>query len=894
MIKYQNYLYKMYNEDKTIFLDENINLFYLINNKYINISELYHNINNETQDNIIVKYLPDIFQIILNDSLKIEISRFPLTCNFEDKNKTVTIYSLTHLILAIKILKYQNPIYYSQIKEIYIKIDINDNGKLKDIFLENDVIKKSPTFDKKAKIIFDGQMELIKEYLENQNKRTFIYKIISYNIKQYLQLDNNFDLNKKFIYDHSLGRYKLECEIEQFLQNNNINIYAISGPYGIGKSLSSLFIQKNLYLKKIKSLYINLKFYYKIIPWENKINTLLSECFFLCDNAEDLSEYQKILEFKDYSSIWFYLQDIYNFIIKNKDIKNNTYLFILDQYKLDYEDKNTNDNLFYFKKIKLFLLSSINDKDIKLNLKNILLKKDAKINYLYQKKLLSNDNSIMKELIISNIKNSKNINNTLKLLEQFNYLPRYISLFINKYENIFDLLFNESSKIFKNINKFFQNENADISIISKLKSENIISKENKNYLQLNRFIYILDLLPLKYINYSQDKNKEKFCFTYAFPLCEKLLDEYNLYISQINIFYENNIEQDYGKEFENILKISLKYFNLLNIDGYFEVNTIYNLELSEDYEDIDNNYFNNKKNILISQKLFNGKLYDFCIYKPLQKIIILLQAKYIINLDNVLDIKIYKNDISRFLSILETKFNIKIESAYMLYVSSYLYNQTRKNEVLKVLSNKNINCIFYDVNNKKFSFDFINNFNDIPLNNSFLIYPQNNKIKYPYFKQYSQNIFDENENHFNIYYIGKKRFVNNQKKDIDFDKIPNNSPIKKLYSEFFNFISQSGLDNELKNKLKDFIFINFLCFENGFIITPKYSTYYFLFKIKNDIINSDEITIDFSKDLCLIYKDNNNHIIYFNLKKNEIYSENDFKEIFNKNYNVAIGKYGEI
>ena len=122
-------------------------------------------------------------------------------------------------------MKYQNPIYYSQIKEIYIKIDINDNGKLKDIFLENDVIiKESPTFDKKAKIIFDCQMELIKEYLENQNKRTFIYKIISYNIKQYLQLDNNFDLNKKFIYDHSLGRYKLECEIEQFLQNNNINI----------------------------------------------------------------------------------------------------------------------------------------------------------------------------------------------------------------------------------------------------------------------------------------------------------------------------------------------------------------------------------------------------------------------------------------------------------------------------------------------------------------------------------------------------------------------------------------------------------------------------------------------------------------------------------------------
>jgi hypothetical protein len=885
----------MNSEDKTIFLDENINLFYLLNNKYINISELYQGINIENQDNFRVEYLPDVFQIIVNDSLKIEISRFPLTCNFHGKNKTVTIYSLPHLILALKFLNYTTPIYYSQIKENYIKLDINDYEKLKDIFLENDVIiKEAPTFDEKTKKIFDEQMELIKKYQENQNRRTFIYKMISYNIKQYLQLNNDFDLNKIFIYDHSLGRYKLECEIENFLKNNKTNIYAISGPYGIGKSLTSLFIQKNLYLKNIKSLYINLKYYYKIIPWENKINTLLSECFFLCDKAEDLSEYQKILEYKEYSSIWFYLQDIYKFIIYNKDIQNNTYLFIFDQYKLDYEDKNTNENLFYFNKIKLFLLSSINDKDIKTNLKNILLKKDAKINYLYQKTLLSNNNYIMKEIITSNIKNKKGINNTFKILEQFNYLPRYISLFIDKYENIFDLLFNESSKIFKNINKFFQKENADISIISKLKSENIISKEKENYLKLNQFVYILDLLPLKYINYSQEKNKEKYCFTYAFPLCEKLLDEYNLYINQINIFYKNNIEQDYGKEFENILKISLKYFNLLNIDGYYEVNTIYNLDLSEDYEAIDSDYFNNKKNIFISQKVFNGKLYDFCIYKPVQKTIILLQAKYIINSDNVLDINAYKNDISRFLSIFETKFDIKIQSAYMLYISSYLYNQSRKNEVLKALSNKTINCLFYDINNKEFSFDFENKFNDIPLNNSFLIYPQEEKCHYSYYKQYSQNIFDETENNFNIYYIGKKRFINNQKKDIDFDKIPNNSPIKKLYSEFLNFISQSGLDNELKNNLKEFIFINFLCFENGFIIAPKYNTYYLLFKIKNDLINSDEITIDFSKDLCLIYKNNNNHLIYFNLNKNEIYSENDFKEIFNKNYNVAIGKYGEI
>jgi hypothetical protein len=57
----------MNSEDKTIFLDENINLFYLLNNKYINISELYQGINIENQDNFRVEYLPDVFQIIVND-----------------------------------------------------------------------------------------------------------------------------------------------------------------------------------------------------------------------------------------------------------------------------------------------------------------------------------------------------------------------------------------------------------------------------------------------------------------------------------------------------------------------------------------------------------------------------------------------------------------------------------------------------------------------------------------------------------------------------------------------------------------------------------------------------------------------------------------------------------
>ena len=110
----------------------------------------------------------------------------------------------------------------------------------------------------------------------------------------------------------------MQKNIEEFMNNNNNFIYAVYGPYGIGKSLTSLIIQKSLYIKKYRSIYINLKFYSKsIISSDIKFQTLLSECFFLCKDKDEFESYHELLIQNKNKNIWFYLSIIYN-LIKNK------------------------------------------------------------------------------------------------------------------------------------------------------------------------------------------------------------------------------------------------------------------------------------------------------------------------------------------------------------------------------------------------------------------------------------------------------------------------------------------------------------------------------------------------------------------------------------------------
>lgn len=99
---------------------------------------------------------------------------------------------------------------------------------------------------------------------------------LSPNFKKYIM--NNKEQKSDLIYlFSSMDRFSLLMKLSIFLKSQE-QIFAIYGPFGIGKTFTSLFIQKQLFKEKIYSVYINL---------ENEENmndlkqTIIKEIFFL-------------------------------------------------------------------------------------------------------------------------------------------------------------------------------------------------------------------------------------------------------------------------------------------------------------------------------------------------------------------------------------------------------------------------------------------------------------------------------------------------------------------------------------------------------------------------------------------------------------------------------------
>ena len=133
--------------------------------------------------------------------------------------------------------------------------------------------------------------------------------------------------------------------VGKFIKNEKELIYPIVGPKGIGKSLTALILQKKLFIKGIKSLYINIKYYSKDIPYIDKIDTFMNECYYLCSNEKDYIHYHELFQNKNDIDIWQLLKVVYDNI---SDYTN--YLFILDQYK---ESFDINRNIFNYPKIHI-------------------------------------------------------------------------------------------------------------------------------------------------------------------------------------------------------------------------------------------------------------------------------------------------------------------------------------------------------------------------------------------------------------------------------------------------------------------------------------------------------------------------------------------------------------
>ena len=203
---------------------------------------------------------------------------------------------------------------------------------------------------------------------------------------------------------------------------------------------------------------------------------------------------------------------------------------------------------------------------------------------------------------------------------------------------------------------------------------------------------------------------------------------------------------------------------------------------------------------------------------------------------------------------LNSKKNSKlfIDNVYLLYFSSYNYNIKRKTEVLNILNNNKINCLFFNVKNLDISFDFINNIDTIQLTDSFILFPDK--------QNYKSQWKEEEESINNISkLLNKKRFIDNKIKNYQECNIKKFSIEDNYYKQFLDYFKNKTINDTILQHLGKFIHIYINSFGESESV-PQIDLYLFVFEQING-------NIDFNAKLGLIYIDDYENLYFLILKK---------------------------
>ena len=432
------------------------------------------------------------------------------------------------------------------------------------------------------------------------------------------------------------------------------------------------------------------------------------------------------------------------------DIKenNNQIFIIIDQYQEKY---NVDHLLDIFTNIKILLLSSINDSDVKNNIilkyksdnknkeMNIIEDKVKKkiIRYHYIDDLINTkyyEENLFKELIIGKIRMKQKDENVIKkefdciynILKDLGFIPKYFFEYLYCYDSIYDLLFDEYSNIMKKLENFVSDKKMNIQIIQELiNNKNLVLKDDIDFQSLNKndFINKIQYVPLKYINFKKCANEE-FYFYYSFQKFEEILTNFINFQMNKDLFYNSEDGAKIGIRFESFIKYQIVVYKKFGIDGYFEVNNLVNMDLTSNYGNINQEYIKSKKKIFINQINRQGKTYDFAIYLRESERLLLFQAKYLINNGNVeMEKSYYEKTAKQVLDEFNKLTKENVSYVHLLYISSIFYNYEIREKVINVLTNKRINCIFYSYITDLFYFNFKDAVKDLNLTISSMILP---------------------------------------------------------------------------------------------------------------------------------------------------------------------------
>jgi len=778
----------------------------------------------------------------------------PVSCNFIKEEKKIYVYSRIHLKLILKTMNYNSPYYLDKDKKIFLNVEkINLLNKQRLIIINDD--------DKIKKFISENFNELKNLYTDEYELGKTTYEFITPNFNKYFGI--TIDLKKAFFYFNTEERRFIFGEIYQFLEKDNKEkLLRFCGPYGIGKSITSLFIQKDLYFSnKKKSMYINLKYYYNPrIEDEEKEITFIKECYFLVDNFEELYDiYQLITLYK--KSIWIMIDDLVNYLFKKN---KKEFFLIIDQYKQKYDKEKNLKNLT--QKVKVIILSNINDTDVKYNLidnykrkieqKNFMIffkndKNDDLIKYIYISNLFEvNEDNI--DIFFKDAKGNDIILAQKSLNNLFGYIPKYINLYLYHYKSIVELYNLEYIKIFFNI---------DLLLQGYMDEDYFKAIDNKEKLNIKDFISIANNMPLKYIYFLENKIEETFILHYSFPLVKTILIDYNNFIKRKKSYYSQDNELIKENNFIAILKVELRIYNF-QIDGYFEVGELIKMNLINIYANIDNNYFLNKRIIFINQIDRIGELYDFALYYVNEKNLILFQAKYIIKDSNVKHKKEYLDSSKKIKGLFKDKFGIGLKGVYLLYISDKEANE-KNSKCSTILGKNELNCLFFSIQDMNYTFDFLNEIKDIKCSEAFRIIPKSN---------YTNRLLELQKS-------SDYQFLKRKKLDL-----PPGTTEKMTFNftlEYKKFMTYVRKNDYIKDDIKKYLG-NFALFYYNFgeynDMDNKELTYSLAVSVKDSDENNLAMGINYNEEIGLVYY-NDGKEIYLNLNK-------DYKEMTKKEFKI--------
>ena len=636
----------------------------------------------------------------------------PIIVNFQNGTKTEThqIFTKKYFEKIYKQFGFSNPLLDNNY--FYQEFDI-DNYQIFDLMETNYKIQE--IIEEDYKTLYE------KVFDEKKIGKEILAKELTFNFKYYIKSPSQ-EHKIKFI----LSKERIKS-MKSFLSNKE-KIYAISGPYGIGKTISLILL---CYSKEKKFCYLNLRALNEnknnVQIWKYKL--FLAELFAIFKedkNKKNFNELKKVIvKVKTY---WEAIIQSIKFCINNK-IKA---VFILDQYKEKIDKdfihlKKIKENILNdtFNNIMIIISSSINNKDLREFIIRKYVNKESILNLILNYHYHTN---IFKLEYISGLINQLSDKKKDIFIKNFGNIPSYFYKILECEDDSLNQLISDiKTSIINQINTFFDDNNISYENLCYLVEKYLKidregdSLEGKSSFDEKEIENLIKLIPIKFFEFeikNNSINKIKFYFPLA-KACflESIFTKIFLLLKNPKINFPERI---LGDLLETFVTENIKDMQNEKIDQICFTNKLWNMEyikgLTLSKVKIDN--------ILIIQQNEYAEKVDLGILLK-GETLVLFQIKKALtkppkNFVSMKDIRCNQRNLENtFLKY----FECNIKYIYLVYITGIYFTNRLYNEYHTWTKNKsdfnilkgicyddNIPLVYFDVLEKKFLLEDSDNF----------------------------------------------------------------------------------------------------------------------------------------------------------------------------------------